>query len=77
MNPLTTIMTMDIIPIFTIVSLEYLLSGANIMGLVNITREGTHITPTKIKRDMLTLKKPSKQRNQYSIVKEREKNIII
>jgi len=68
---------MDTIPTLTIVGLEYLPGGANIIGLVNITREGTHITPTKIKRDMLTLKKPSKQRNQYSIVKEREKNIII
>ncbi len=76
MNPLTTIMTMDIIPIATIVSLEYLLSGANIVGLANIAREA-NITLTKIKTDMLVLERPSKQRNQYSIVKKREKNLII
>jgi hypothetical protein len=67
---------MGIIPIATIVSLEYLLSGANIVGLANITGE-MNITPAKIKRDMLILERPSKQRNQYSIVKKREKNVII
>jgi hypothetical protein len=43
---------MDTIPTLTIVGLEYLLGGANIIGLVNITKEA-NITFTKIKRGML------------------------